>query len=302
VVDLDLAVGELYALSPEDFTGRRSELEAAAREAGQRDLAKQITALRKPTLAAWLVNALVRDRAHDVQALAPLAEQMRAAHRQLSGQRIRELSAERQEFLQHIVEAAASVSDRTIGDSVLQQVRSTFEAAIADEGAQSAVLSGQLTTALTYTGFGEVDLSEATAVPGARPRLRVVDRQADPTEVRPEATPARRSELPKAPAVDRQSRARATAAAALAEAEQAAAEWAHEVMTSASNLDRAEREYDQLGQKIEDLTQVLEQAKAAAKTAAATLRDRRREHESHTQHHQQAQRRVAEAQRKLDAL
>jgi hypothetical protein len=36
-------------------------------------------------------------------------------------------------------------------------------AALADEGAAAAVSSGQLTRALSYSGFGEVDLSEAVA-------------------------------------------------------------------------------------------------------------------------------------------
>ncbi len=43
------AVAELYDADPEDFTQRRQELAAAAREAGQSAAAQQISALRKPT-------------------------------------------------------------------------------------------------------------------------------------------------------------------------------------------------------------------------------------------------------------
>ena len=42
-------------------------------------------------------------------------------------------------------------------------MRATAVAALADEGAGTAVSSGQLTRALSYSGFGEVDLSEAVA-------------------------------------------------------------------------------------------------------------------------------------------
>ena len=43
------AVAELYEADPDGFTERRAELAAAARDAGERAAAKQITALRKPT-------------------------------------------------------------------------------------------------------------------------------------------------------------------------------------------------------------------------------------------------------------
>ena len=54
------AVAELYQADPDDFTQRRAELVAQAREAGQAAAAKQIAALRKPTRSAWVVNRLVR--------------------------------------------------------------------------------------------------------------------------------------------------------------------------------------------------------------------------------------------------
>ena len=50
------AIAELYGMAPEDFTGRRGELVAAARGVGDRAAAKSIGALRKPTRAAWVVN------------------------------------------------------------------------------------------------------------------------------------------------------------------------------------------------------------------------------------------------------
>ena len=59
---------------------------------------------------------------------------------------------------------------------VAGQVRETFVAALASTPAAEAVGSGQLTRALSYAGFGDVDLSEATAAPSParRPALRVI--------------------------------------------------------------------------------------------------------------------------------
>ena len=49
---LEDAVGELYALSPDEFTGRRTELAAEAKGNGDRSLASAIGKLRRPTIAA----------------------------------------------------------------------------------------------------------------------------------------------------------------------------------------------------------------------------------------------------------
>ena len=59
---------------------------------------------------------------------------------------------------------------------VANQVRETFVAALATTAAAETVGSGQLTRALSYAGFGDVDLSEATAAPAParRPALRVI--------------------------------------------------------------------------------------------------------------------------------
>ena len=57
---LAAAEAELYEADPDGFTARRAELAASARDAGEPAAAKQITALRKPTRSAWVVNRLVR--------------------------------------------------------------------------------------------------------------------------------------------------------------------------------------------------------------------------------------------------
>ena len=76
MADLDSAAEELYALAPAEldrFAPRRNELAAAARKAGDRELAGQISALKKPVQSAALANALVRQRPAEVQALSELA-------------------------------------------------------------------------------------------------------------------------------------------------------------------------------------------------------------------------------------
>ena len=54
------AEAELYTADPDGFTALRTELAERARDAGEPAVAKKITALRKPTRSAWVVNRLVR--------------------------------------------------------------------------------------------------------------------------------------------------------------------------------------------------------------------------------------------------
>ena len=78
---------ELYALSPGDFTAARDERVAQARTSGNRDLARAIGALRRPTVSAWLVNQLVREAGDQVGDLVALGESLRQAQKDLAGAR-----------------------------------------------------------------------------------------------------------------------------------------------------------------------------------------------------------------------
>jgi hypothetical protein len=54
------AVARLYEADPDEFMPLRKDLAEAARAEGDKDAAKKITGLRKPTRSAWVVNRLVR--------------------------------------------------------------------------------------------------------------------------------------------------------------------------------------------------------------------------------------------------
>src|SRR2546430_16179668 len=56
----DEIVDRLYELPPEKFIAARDEAADAARRAGDRATATAIGKLRRPTVAAWLVNLLAR--------------------------------------------------------------------------------------------------------------------------------------------------------------------------------------------------------------------------------------------------
>ena len=178
-MDLDEAVGELYGLHPDEFLPARRGLAAKAKADKETGLAKAIESIRKPTAAAWAINQLVRARPDDMERLVELAAGLHQAQEKMDGAAMKTLGRERTTLIDELVRATAEVAKEGGGSlsmPVANQVRETFVAALATTAAAETVGSGQLTRALSYAGFGDVDLSEATAAPAParRPALRVI--------------------------------------------------------------------------------------------------------------------------------
>jgi hypothetical protein len=187
ILHLRAAVEQLYAVPPARFTPLRSELVAQAKSAGEKALASSIGALRKPTVAAWAVNHFVREHRDELDELRSFAALLREAQRTLDADQLRLLGRERARRVDavgdRIAEVAADEGQR-LGAGVSQEVRETLTALIADEEAEASVLTGALVKALSYSGFGSVDLADVVALEGvdgepeddaaARPSLSVV--------------------------------------------------------------------------------------------------------------------------------
>ena len=165
---LDAAVDELYGLGGEAFLPRRAQLAAGAKAGGDPALATAITALRKPTVAAWAVNLLARERPDELDDLADLADRLRRAQQHLDGAALIDLGRERTRLVDSLVAATSTVVAATgsrFTPAMARDVATTLVAALASPEATAAVTSGRLTRALEYAGFGEIDLTEATARP-----------------------------------------------------------------------------------------------------------------------------------------
>jgi chromosome segregation ATPase len=168
---LDEAAAELYAVEPSRFTAERTRLTGEARTAGDADTAKVIGELRRPTTSAWLVNQLVRGEqgaAEEVGRLDQLGHDLREAQATLDAVRMRELTKQRHQLVGALVRRAddvAAEAGQKVSAAVRRELEDTLGAVVADEQASLAVMSGRLTRALTYAGFGEVDITEATATP-----------------------------------------------------------------------------------------------------------------------------------------
>jgi hypothetical protein len=152
---LAAAVAELYGAAPEAFTGRRGELAAAARAAGDRAAAKAIGALRRPTRAAWVVNQLARADPGAASRLAELADSLRGAQEAKDGRRLRELSVERDRAIDGLTARALDAAGVADPPAALRfEVSQTLTAALADPGVAAEFAAGRLTRAEQWSGFG----------------------------------------------------------------------------------------------------------------------------------------------------
>ncbi|EID54608.1 hypothetical protein [Saccharomonospora xinjiangensis] len=158
-------VDELYGVDPREFVAVRDQRAAQARDRGEKHLAARIRKLRKPTTAAALVNGLARHRGKDVAALAELGDRLRRAHRDLDGDRLRELTHERNDRVRDLVEKARSLASGAVGETVAQEVAATLEAAVGDEDSARVVIEGRLTSALSPP-----DVFGAAWLPAGTPR------------------------------------------------------------------------------------------------------------------------------------
>ena len=154
------ATAELYAADPDGFTARRAELAEHARDAGEPAVAKKITALRKPTRSAWVVNRLVRSDPEVRSRLEALAADLREA---AGGSRLRELTAARAKLVDELTRTALDGLPAPPA-ALREEVTATLDAAIADP--EVATSLGTLVRAAQYAGFG----SFAAVSPAPAPR------------------------------------------------------------------------------------------------------------------------------------
>lgn len=142
----DSEIDRLYGLPLAEFTKQRDVLARRLRAEGERDEAAAVAELRKPVLAAWVVNRLVRDRRDDVEGLVEAAAAIRAGKPD-ADDRFRATADQ-------LVRAAREVlagADRRPTDAVLRDVATTLRAAAAAE--PDALLAGCLTEPVEATGF-----------------------------------------------------------------------------------------------------------------------------------------------------
>ena len=159
---------ELFALPLADFTPRRDAI--AKEHKADKDLAARIKAIRKPSLAAWVVNLLVRREPEQVDQMLAVGVALREAQANLDGEELRALTRQRRQVTAAITMQARGLASQVgvkVTESVAEQVEATLTAGLVDGSAAAAVRSGLLVTALAATGVEAVDVASALALPEA---------------------------------------------------------------------------------------------------------------------------------------
>ena len=167
-------VDELFLLPLREFTAARDRLAAQLVAAKQRDRARVVKALRRPTVAAWVVNQLAHRHAAAVRRLLDAGAVLRRAQyalgRRGSADDFRAATKRRQETLRELRALAAPLLREAGSAAHLDDVLATLEVASVDPAAAKAVTSGRLSRELPRpAGFGDThDAHQLMLVPSGK--------------------------------------------------------------------------------------------------------------------------------------
>ena len=293
---MDSVADELYGLPRAEFTTRRDVLAAEAQRLGEPELAGAIKKLRRPTLGAWLANALVREHRDQLSQLLDLGATMRKAHEGRDASELRRLSQERHRAVAALVDKARGLAAGrgvAVSGATSRELEATLEAALADVGAAEDLRAGRLSTALQYSGLGalwptgpeggSIGPTGRTA-PGPPP-------PGEPSLGAPEARSTRRGQ----PSTQAAQGALVEAEAALAGAKEAEAEETRHLSQARSDVEQRQRELTELELRLHDLRE-------AARGAGRKLLEAEVASREASQRSQAARERVAQARSALERL
>ncbi len=260
-MDLAAVADELYGLTPGEFVSARQARAAEAQQAGDRKLGAAIKKLRRPTTGAWLANLLGRQRHDELLQLLELGEEARRAHSKLDAGDLRRLSQQRRQVvaaLSHDARRLAGAIGQPVSDTVGRELEDTLEAAFADPDACEAVRSGRLTTALSYSGLGPIDVAAAVEPEPARPQPVAPSAPKGRTKQGDDEVDRERRRRSEATARD----ATGEAQAAVADAERELREQQRRVADARDRLELHRREVADLERQLQDLRNVQDRAAA----------------------------------------
>jgi hypothetical protein len=269
---LEDIAAELYVLPPGEFTAARN---ARAKQVEDAALATDIRGLRKPLLAAWVVNLFARESAGRLGQALELAAELRDAQEDLDAAALRDLNRQRRALVRGLAQQAAEVASargEKITQATTDAVEQTLNAAMFHEDAARAVASARLTRPLDPAGDPQ-DLVDSVAGEFESVSTEPVERPRDEVAARRERKEAER---------------------ALRTAENDAEHAERE----SADLERKRSRADERIERLEDRIQALEADLARLKDETAQARQERADLEDARE---QSRRRLDEAQDAVSA-
>jgi hypothetical protein len=265
-VRVEDAVAGLYRLPLAEFVAGRDQLARQLRAAGDREAARRVAALRRPSISAWAANQLAQAAPHAMAELLEVGAALQQAQQDaLAGQagaarRLRSTSAQLRAAISRLSQRAETLLARAghaASDATLARLAATLQAAATgDQPTRAALAEGRLARDLDPAGFGllveEAAPADAAPMPPAAAPPPAAPPAADNAGGRRE-----QARLAAQRALERTGQAAERARAAL---EQAQAMATGQQQTALAARERAE----ELAASAEELA---EQAAAAAASA-----------------------------------
>jgi hypothetical protein len=216
-MDIDRAVDELFSVEPSEFIAARDALVKELRDAGDKEGAAEVKALRRPTVAAWAINQLARLDPEGIEEVVEAGEALRTASLGRTGAKdLREAVARRRDVVKRLTEATKRIlPSSSATETNLSAIAQTLEAASVDEQAAEELRRGRFSKELAlpaaFPGFGAEEAAAAPPPERAKPAPTGKPRgKPGPTaaEVRRLARDAVKAEQRAADAVQEENRAR----------------------------------------------------------------------------------------------
>jgi DNA repair exonuclease SbcCD ATPase subunit len=274
-LEVEDAVAGLYRLPLAEFVAGRDQLARQLRAAGDREAARRVAALRRPSISTWAANQLARAAPHALAELLEVggalreAQQDALAGRPGAARRLRSTSAQLRAAISRLTQRAETLLARAghaASDATLARLAATLQAAAtADQPTRAALAEGRLPGDLDPAGFG-LPLEEAAPADAA---------PAPPAPAPPPAPP---------PAADsaaaRREQARLAAQRALERTGQAA-EQARTALAQAQAMADGQQQTAQAArQRALELAEAAEELAEQAEAAAATANQARQQAEA----------------------
>jgi hypothetical protein len=153
-------IDRLYALPLEEFVPERDALAKRLR-ADDREAAEKVSKLKKPSVAAWAVNQVRRDRPEDVRRLLEVTEELQRVHGGLDSagarERLTDAASMQRDLIASLTRCAGELLEaggHPAGESTLAKVADTFRAAALDEHLRELVAAGRVVKEQQTAGFG----------------------------------------------------------------------------------------------------------------------------------------------------
>ena len=146
-----MSTHDLFGLDPSDFVAAREKVARELKASGDKDEAKAVHALRRPSVSAWALNQVARHAPDAINDLLSAAEEARSAQDVVlaggEGDVLRDALARRRGAMRAVVHRARDVVDASgrSGEGQEREIESALNAIVDSPALTEALRQGELT-------------------------------------------------------------------------------------------------------------------------------------------------------------